>query len=133
MRQADALMRRRRFVAGEPESPTVSEAEIPVLTEEVGQVADSPPTLVNGPSIEEIRASVMDEFAQALRELRLPLHDLVELWLAQRAPELLDEEIRSVRTRFSARLLSAARAELMPQLARLMDEITAPSTSHPRR
>jgi len=116
--QADALMRRRVFVAGahaEPDPLSDREAEavpddVPVLTEEVVAVPDEA----------ETKLSARDQLEQLITERRAALALEMETWLDEQLPQLVILAMDGITDHLVALITQRAREELLPRLDAVM-------------
>ena len=131
--QADALMRRRSFVAGAQNPPGATPAqaepapeppgdEVPVLTEIVALddslllSADSPDSDSQTTAHWQIENAVRDRLAQLLSERYSELAREIEAWLDEQMPQLVIRAMDGITDHLVALLANRARDELLPRL-----------------
>ena len=127
--QADALMRRRSFVAGakavtapsDIEPPATEEAidqdvlaAFPVLTEVIAEaeVAAEAPPLPARPDTLAVEALV----EQRMREHQAQVNGEIEAWLDEHLPRLVNSAMDGITDYLVSELREHARAELLPRL-----------------
>jgi len=135
--QADALMRRRNFVAGvesgqaesDGSSAVVDESaieDVPVLTDVVGDDVVAQHSVAPGdePASTELKAGVARGIEQALRErLNQLLMDRqtlltreIEAWLDEQMPQLVIRAMDGITDHLVSLLANRAKDELLPRL-----------------
>lgn len=132
--QADALMRRRTFVAGarsEANEPALAAADadaedVPILTEVV-DIADTSAygDTASGPVIEyaanwKVEKLVRQRIDALLSERSAELAHEIETWLDEQMPQLVIRAMDGITDHLVALLANRARDDLLPRLENVM-------------
>ncbi len=133
--KADALMRRRSFVAGvkttaaEPsDTPDALDIEdFPILTEvvEVGEQLNPQPGDTSAEEFEaalaqKLEAAVNDQVSRLLMERQTLLSNEIEIWLDEQMPQLVIRVMDGITDHLVALLANRTRDELLPRLEAAM-------------
>ena len=145
--QADALMRRRSFVAGAESGPTDGERDsdvadpgaiedVPVLTDVVGDDVVAPHSLPPGGEIAgrespaggaaELEAALRERLNQLLMDRHALLAQEIEAWLDEQMPQLVIRAMDGITDHLVSLLANRARDELLPRLEAALKPLDAP-------
>ena len=148
--QADALMRRRSFVAGvKPEQPQPAEVaevtdgsaieDLPVLTDVVGDevVAQHSPIPGDATGNMDFEASVAlrieKELRQRVNQLLMDRQSLlaqeIEAWLDEQMPQLVIRAMDGITDHLVSLLANRAKDELLPRLEAAMKPLDVTETN----
>ena len=130
--QADALMRRRRFVAGtdsgNAESPATDATtddsaieDVPILTDVVAQNARLPGGESGSPGLEaglaqQVEQALRERLNQLLLDRQTMLAREIEAWLDEQMPQLVIRAMDGITDHLVALLANRAKDELLPRL-----------------
>ena len=145
--QADALMRRRSFVAGaqNPPGATAAQAEpvaepagedVPVLTEVVAfddsllLSADTPESAAQTTAHWQIENAVRARLDQFLAERSTELAQEIEAWLDEQMPQLVIRAMDGITDHLVALLANRARDELLPRLEVALRHVDEDGPNH---